>query len=72
MNAEDVCPSRSRIENETATLRAWIGDLQRFRRAIGQPKISAEDIDCELGRAMLASQTGAKIPPHRFDIEKLP
>ena len=66
-------PSMARVVRESLNaLRAMTAEVERFQKAIGRPGISAEDIDFELGRALLKIRTGKELKgPHRFDIHKL-
>ena len=44
----------------------------RYEKAIGYKNLTREDIDAELGRAMMKIMTGISTPvSHRFDIEKI-
>ena len=54
-------------------MRSFATVLGQYQKAIGKKGISAEDIDAELGRALMKTLFGMSISaPHRFDIEKLP
>jgi hypothetical protein len=60
------------LKQASKSLRATTAEIERYQKAIGRPGISAEDIDYELGRAILKLRTGEDLKaPHRFDINKL-
>ncbi|HJZ58134.1 MAG TPA: hypothetical protein VKE74_24545 [Gemmataceae bacterium] len=71
LDGRSLCPAQNEIEKSTATLRSCAEDVRRFAKVIGYPGLRPEDIDVELGRAMVQSIHGIKLPPKRFDIEKL-
>lgn len=65
-----------KLADRAKVLTRLAGVVETYRKAIGAKwegkAIGAEDIDAELGRAILHALSGKMIDaPHRFDVEKL-
>jgi hypothetical protein len=59
------------VEMTTAQLKALAGIVKTYRKAIGKPGISGDDIDVEMGRAIVKQLLNIESnKPHRFDITK--
>jgi len=57
------------VDKATRQLNGLAGVVRTYRRAIGRPGVRADDIDVELGRAILKELSGVETDrPHRFDV----
>lgn len=72
IDAHTLFPAEIEPEKFMKVMREMGNHLRKYKKAIGQTGITADDIDVELGRAFTESLFGLKLPtPHRFDIDKL-
>jgi hypothetical protein len=67
-----VCPTVAEMQQKMAQIKPLTDVIRKYQQAIGQPGITPEDIDAELGRAMLKVLRGLETSaPHRFNIDEL-
>jgi hypothetical protein len=58
------------IEKTTKILNGFADLLPKYQRAIGKDGLTADDIDVELGKAVIKELFGFETKPPRFDVNK--
>lgn len=72
MDAESLQQPGVDPAKQAKLFQSLAGMVQKYKRAIGKPGITPDDIDSEMGRALMKELTGFSTKdPHRFDIDKL-
>jgi len=72
VDGNTVCPTAVEMQQKMAQVKPLTDVIRKYQPAIGQPGITPEDIDAELGRAMMKVLRGLETPaPHRFNVDKL-
>jgi hypothetical protein len=72
VDANYVCPTTVEMQKKIRQIKPLTDVIRKYKKAIGHQGIKPEDIDAELGRAMLKVLRGLETPaPHRFDIHEL-
>ena len=72
VDAFSVCPTAKEMRRIIDEIKPVTVVIQKYRKAIGREGIKPEDIDAELGRAMVEVRRGLETPaPHRFDVDEL-
>ncbi|MBC8872530.1 MAG: hypothetical protein H8E44_24110 [Planctomycetes bacterium] len=72
VDASSVCPRTQQMRKMIEEIKPVTVLLRKYEKAIGREGIKPEDIDAELGRAIMKVLKGVETPaPHRFDIDRL-
>jgi len=72
VDAKSLLPPNARPEDFIKMMTAFTALVGKYQKAIGHDGVSGEDIDVELGRAMVKLLLGFRTDqPHRFDIDKI-
>lgn len=72
VDASSVCPTAEQMQQKMDQIKPITALTRKYKKAIGRQGIKPEDIDAELGRAMMKVLRGLETPaPHRFDIDEL-
>ena len=72
VDANTVCPTAVEMQKKIDQIKPLTDVIRKYKKAIGHQGIEPEDIDAELGRAMLKVLRGIETSaPHRFNIDEL-
>ena len=73
VDATSLFPGGTDAKRMGKLLTSAAATVRKYQKAIGHPGITPEDIDAELGRALVKVMAGVTIhAPHRFDIDNRP
>jgi hypothetical protein len=73
IQVSSLLPPNADPESFATMMSVTAAEVSKYEEAIGRQGIKPEDIDAELGRALMKVIVGASTnAPHRFDIDNLP